>query len=477
MNDQNLDNLSSLLLSFYEENNTEAINSFFSINKNFAFRASYYLIKDIGLAESAVKQAFFSIYKKAFICPASAISDNDKIKAWLLNIVLITAREVYKRDKHTIKIQIRQKTLSHKDNLKQILILKATLDLPEKLKLPLMLYYKENVSYLDISEIYSAPQSTIKEDILMALEELKESLKNSGILLTGDLICREIKVIKIPEPTEEFLNQVSVEYLSTLKLPLTTIPSINQPSLQWLIMLVVALILVAGLFYLVDELYTKFNKTSIEQNNPEKKILASIDLINKKSWDFSLENCHGLFVIKGTWTYNPIRGFMKPTFNETTLVKTPFEFNNNSKPMIIYMNSFIFNPFADREISSRLSGYLTYSGKTVKYKFTNHIPQLNKNKKLYLNGYAIDFAVKMIVHQKGIFIFNSENQLINSMVFLEPIPLSCRLVIGFDNIYLKKLNHENTEILSPEIESIINKSITDATVVTPTGSHTNEKPK
>ena len=130
----------------------------------------------------------------------------------------------------------------------------------------------------------------------------------------------------------------------------------------------------------------------------------------------------------------------------------------NSQPTLIKVDCFIFNPFIDREISSRINAYLVTGKKTLKYKFISHVTKISKAKTKFLGGAAIDNPVKIAVHQKGIFVFDKENKLISSMLFTEPLPLTSKIVLGLDNIYTRSISIEQNVTLPPDIESKINES-------------------
>lgn len=462
VSESNKINTKNLLISFYEEDNTDSLNLFFQINKLFLFHSAYYLLNQTLAAEEAVKKTFLIILKRAAICPTSIIQDEEKIKTWLLNITLRTAREIAKSGNYKSNNAIHQKNFSHKENLKQKLILEELFQLPEKLKLPLMLHYREKISNLEISYLYQTNQTQIKSYIQSTLDQLKILLKNSGLILTGDLICREIQIIKLPEYSQEFDRQMNFEFLSNLNLIMPEIksqPSSNLPYFHLLSGIALAIPILLGLYLLYDEFSTKAENPTPKPIIQTKTISIPVITENKKSWDFAKDNSQDFIVMKGFWTHDPIHGLMKTNYNTTTLVQTPFEFNSQDKPLILHFKSYIFNPFANREITSRLGGYLFYGKKNVKYKFISHVSQLNKNHIKLLNGVAIDYSVKLIVHPKGIFVLDPNNQFISSMLFTEPIPPGCKVVIAFDNIYTKNISLESNGILSPEIlTKIIEKS-------------------
>lgn len=452
--------ISELLMNYYDEDNLESLNLFFLANKEFVFRSALYVTNRTLAAEEAVKQSYLNILKRSSICPASIIHDEEKIKSWLLGIILVVARDVLKKDNKKSIVSVHQKSFSHKENLKQKLILEEVLQLPEKLKLPLMLHYRERISVLELSHIYQTNQSQIKNNMEAALDQLKILLKNSGLILTSDLICREIQVIKLPACSDDCTNQIRVENLSKINLSATIIKPNSQPYMNWFIVASIGIPILLVFIYLLDEKYNTQEQVEppiIHQTESDPIILKPVET-NKTQWNFSYENDTGFTILKGFWTHNPTLGFMKTNFNTTSLIQTPFEYKKGSPPLVIKLEGFIFNPFPDREINSRLCGYLISGKKTVKYKFISHVTRISKSKTKVLNGVAIDYPAKLIVHEKGIFVFDKENILVSSMLFTEPLPDTSNIVLGFDNIYTKSLSFEPNAILSNDIETKIKES-------------------
>ena len=318
---------SSLLMKYYEEDNSESLNQFFSFNLDFIFRSSYYYLSQVSLAEDAVKQTFYHILKRSSICPSSALQEDEKIKSWLLGVLLNISKEVSKKGKKKPLEAIHQRNISHKVNLKQTLILEEVLQLPEKQKLPLMLHYREKISILELSHIFQLSQAQIKSNIQAALDQLKVLLKNSGMILTGDLICREIQIIKLPECSKELLSQIRIENLSKLNVAIELNKTNSQPFMQWLIIMAFAIPLLLTFLYLLEEKYTSPppEPQTIKKEIPHKVIVQPKEE-NKNSWNFAVDNQSGLTVLKGNWTHDPVNGIMKTNFNATSLIQTPFVF-------------------------------------------------------------------------------------------------------------------------------------------------------
>lgn len=453
---------SNLLMKYYDEDSPDSLNQFFLYSLDFVFRSSYYYLGHASLAEEAVKQTFYHILKRSSICPSSALQDDEKIKSWLIGILLNVSKEVSKKGKKKPLEAIHQRNISHKVNLKQTLILEEVLQLPEKQKLPLMLHYRERISILELSHIFQLSQTQIKSNIQAALDQLKVLLKNSGMILTGDLICREIQIIKLPEYSKDLQSQIRIENLSKLNVALELKKSNGQPFMQWLIIMAFAIPLLLTFLYLMEEKYSSPppETQSPKKETPQKVILQPKDE-NKTAWNFAIDTESGFTVLKGNWTHDPVNGIMKTNFNTTSLIQTPFVFTPNSQPTLIKVDCFIFNPFIDREISSRINAYLVSGKKTTKYKFISHVTKINKTKTKFLGGAAIDNPVKIVVHQKGIFVLDKENKLISSMLFTEPLPLTSKIVLGIDNIYTKSISIEQNAILPLDIESKINESSLD----------------
>jgi len=450
----NTEMLSNLLSQYHSEENEQSLEMFFLSVKDFVFRFAYLINQSESNANTVVVNTFFQILKKTQKYPPPETSD-EKVKSWLLSIALIFIRQFSKENNKGANESNTYKKVTHKDNLKQILMMQSLLQLQETLKVPLYLHHYENISYIEIGSIYHLSQQIIKKNITTGIEQLKISLKNSGISLTNDLIVREMEVVKLPEPKAELTNQIRIENLASLTLKELTSPS-NNSSFQWLIVLILLVPVIFGGIYLFGEI-NEIMKHQTQKNQQQTKSPEKIaPQVNKKLWDFKNENADGFTVLKGNWVHNINFGFMKTDYNTTTLIQTPFQFHKDSAPLVFKINSIIFNPFVDRPISSRLCGYLINGDTTVPYQFTNHITQIDKKEKTpLLNGNYIDYNVYLIIHQKGIFLVDRKNQFINSMAFTNVLSDNNIVVISFDNIYLKRIEVETLTLLPLEWEAHI----------------------
>lgn len=462
MTELNKDPLSNLLIQFFTEDNEQALDLFFLIAKDLVFNFAYTITQSESAANKVVIHTFYQVFKKTKKCPAADSSD-EKVKTWLLSIALIFTKQFSKNDNTNSSESNSYKTVSHKDNLKQILVLKILMQLQDMQKVSIILNHKENLSYSDIGDIYHLSQQAIKKNITNGIDQLKINLKNSGVSLTNDLIVREIEILKLPEASLELSNQIKTDYLMTLSLKELSAPTNNSSHLQWLIGLVLIIPVIFGIIYLVDEVY-EMGKNQEGNHKPKiesktEKLVATTPKTNKKLWDFTKENGEDITVIKGNWVHNPTLGFMKTDYNATTLIKTSFQFDKTSAPLVFKINSLIFNPFVDRPIASRLCGYLINNEKTVPYKFTNHITHIDKKEKApLLHGNSVEYNVYLIIHQKGIFLVDRQNQFISSMLFTGNLSDNNIVALSFDNIYLKRMEVETLPILPLEWETHIQSS-------------------
>ena len=67
----------------------------------------------------------------------------------------------------------------------------------------------------------------------------------------------------------------------------------------------------------------------------------------------------------------------------------------------------------------------------------------------------------LIIHQKGIFLVDRQNQFISSMIFSEPISENNKTILSFDNIYLKRMEVESLPILPLEWDAHIHSIVSE----------------
>lgn len=139
---------------------------------------SYYRVaKGILSSEEDIKDAIQNtiivIYNKLY-----TLKDIKLFKTWSIRILINQCNKIYNTNKKLIKIEkVKSISTCTVDVDSKIDLYNAISTLPNKLKIPTILFYFDDLSYKDISKILSIPEGTIKSRIFRAREKLYEILK------------------------------------------------------------------------------------------------------------------------------------------------------------------------------------------------------------------------------------------------------------------------------------------------------------
>ena len=138
---------------------------------NDIYRLCYSYMKNSMDAENAVQEAFYKYYR----CEQSFESDSH-IKAWLVVTASNYCKDMLKHWWHK-RYDIDECTNIHSENkTMENELMSAIMDLPEKYKTIVFLYYYEGYNSREIAKILNKPESTIRTYLQKARKYLKDDL-------------------------------------------------------------------------------------------------------------------------------------------------------------------------------------------------------------------------------------------------------------------------------------------------------------
>ncbi len=141
--------------------------------KDRLFAVALNVTKNIDDADDAVQEAFISYYKSSM-----DFESENHIKAWLIRVTVNKAKDIsssfWKR--HRLSLE------EYKESLVFIQpedsnLFDAVMALPEKYRVAIHLFYYEEYSVKEISEILNEKESTVKSHLSRGRMFLKEMLK------------------------------------------------------------------------------------------------------------------------------------------------------------------------------------------------------------------------------------------------------------------------------------------------------------
>lgn len=166
----------------YMENEIERlINSY----GNDVLRVAYLYLKDKHLAEDVFQEVFIKVYKHY-----ANFKGKSSEKTWILTITMNTCKDILRSAwiKRFIKFEtdemntfeINQNYCSLDDKIINKIqyeeLLKEVMNLPRKYKELIILYYYEDFSTAEISQILKMPEGTVRSRLFRAREKLKYSI-------------------------------------------------------------------------------------------------------------------------------------------------------------------------------------------------------------------------------------------------------------------------------------------------------------
>ena len=131
--------------------------------------SAFVLLRNSQDAEDAVQESFLKLIKKQ-----PAFRDEEHLKAWLLRVTVNTAKDMLRSSARKCTELVEEITFEYDENTD---LLNEVLELPEKYRLVIHLYYYEGYSVNEIAEIISRPPSTVRTRLDRGRKMLRTSLE------------------------------------------------------------------------------------------------------------------------------------------------------------------------------------------------------------------------------------------------------------------------------------------------------------
>jgi len=149
---------------------------------NDILRISYMYLKDKSMAEDAFQEVFVKVYKNFH-----KISDVENIKSWLISIAINTCRDMLRTSWFKRIICFGEKeeyynSIESEDNVEKLVMSKIenkeifnkVINLPNKYKEPILLYYYEELSTVEIASVLKVPEGTVRSRLHRGRKLLKD---------------------------------------------------------------------------------------------------------------------------------------------------------------------------------------------------------------------------------------------------------------------------------------------------------------
>lgn len=128
-------------------------------------------------AGEAVSEAIYRAYKKR-----KSLKEKSAFKAWILKIVHNTAVEMIRKNNRLVLVEETQPqdTTDNYDMTRYIALKDAVVNLKQPYRTVVVLFYYENLSISEISDITGSASSAVKKQLSRAREMLREQLREDS---------------------------------------------------------------------------------------------------------------------------------------------------------------------------------------------------------------------------------------------------------------------------------------------------------
>jgi RNA polymerase sigma-70 factor (ECF subfamily) len=178
----------SFNLFSYKTSNKE--NEFMKIYNDYGtkvYRTAFMVLRNANLAEEAVQEVFLTVYKKA-----DSLRETRALEKWLYKVTVNACIDIIRKEKKVVNLAeadlnliletddslLPESAVIANETEKEII--SAIYSLPEQQRIPIILYYYNNLTYQDIAGIMNCPEGTIKSRIYTAKKLLKTIILNSS---------------------------------------------------------------------------------------------------------------------------------------------------------------------------------------------------------------------------------------------------------------------------------------------------------
>ena len=135
---------------------------------------SYGVLHSWDLAADAAQSALLKGWRSRY-----SVKDPQSFKPWLVNIAINESKNLIRRG---FDLELKENVAdAPKDRDLQVDVRQAVYALPEKYRLPVMLFYFEGMAVADIAKALDLPQGTVISQLHRGRERLREELKDYGI--------------------------------------------------------------------------------------------------------------------------------------------------------------------------------------------------------------------------------------------------------------------------------------------------------
>lgn len=146
------------------------------------YRVSIYRIclcslKDPSEAEDVTQEVFLKLYTKAPV-----LSSDEQVKAWLIRVAVNACRDVFRSARYRLTEPIDENIGgTPADNTEENRLLTIITQLKPKIRTVMYMYYYEEYSVREISELLGISETAVSSRLQRGREQLKALIEKEGL--------------------------------------------------------------------------------------------------------------------------------------------------------------------------------------------------------------------------------------------------------------------------------------------------------
>lgn len=133
------------------------------------YRVAYTILQNDDACRDALQDTALRAWEKRH-----ALREDRYFRTWVTRILINTCYDTHRRHRRVVVMEeVPEQSVPPQDSG----LAMALEQLPERLRLPLVLHYAEGMSYAEIAEALRLPQSTVRSRLHHAREQLRKELE------------------------------------------------------------------------------------------------------------------------------------------------------------------------------------------------------------------------------------------------------------------------------------------------------------
>ena len=137
------------------------------------YRVAYTILRNDADCQDAVQDALLKVWAKR-----DQLKNEQYFRTWLVRVLINASHDMLRKRKRTAMLD---RPPDASEGFPDLALSEALGRLPEKLRIPLMLCYSENMTHREISRALRIPVTTVQSRLRQGKKRLRKELKEDEI--------------------------------------------------------------------------------------------------------------------------------------------------------------------------------------------------------------------------------------------------------------------------------------------------------